>query len=79
MKSSLNYTQLQHISLGIKIYKAMREAIKSGLPVYVTNRKGVAILRINYSRNSIDAFSFWCGKSQANITECVLRVLREVV
>lgn len=45
-RSPLNRTQLQHISLGIKIYKAMKAAIKSGLPQYVTNRKGEPIVRI---------------------------------
>jgi hypothetical protein len=78
-RSPLNRTQLQHISLGIKIYKVMKAAIKSGLPQYVTNRNGDAIIRINYSRNTANAFTFWCGKSQANITDCVLSVLREVV
>lgn len=78
-RSPLNRTQLQHISLGIKIYKAMKAAIKSGLPQYVTNRKGEPIVRINYSRNTANAFTFWCGNSQANITNVVLSVLREVV
>lgn len=77
--TTLNRTQLQHISIGRKIFLAMKAAIKSGLPQYVTNRKGEPVIRINYFRNEANAFTFWCGKSQANITDVVLSVLREVV
>jgi hypothetical protein len=76
----LNISHLQHITMGIKLFKAMREAVKTGLPVYVTNRKDQAIIRVNYSRNTVNAFKFWCGKSQKDISDLIVnKVLRVTV
>jgi len=66
--------------MGIKLFKAMREAVKTGLPVYVTNRKGEPFLRVNYKRNTVNAFKFWCGRSQKDISDLIInKVLRVTV
>jgi len=72
----INHTHLGHISIGIKIFLAMRKAIKTGLPQYVTNRKGKVVLRVNHHRGQPSAFQFWDSKTQANITNVVLKALR---
>ena len=80
----MNHTNLSHITVTIKILLAMKQAIKDSLTLgygvaYIYNRKGKAFLRVNYTRNSPNAFQFWEGKTQANITDTVLSVLRTEV
>lgn len=71
----MNKSNLSHISVTIKIFLAMRKAVKTGVTQYVCNRKGEPFLKINYTRNTVAAFTFW-DKKQNNITEKVLSVLR---
>jgi len=70
----MNQTSLQHLTTLCRIYAAMKRAIRLGYAQYVTNKKGNAFLRVNYSRNQANAFTFWHG--QKDVTSLVLSVLR---
>lgn len=74
----MNKTHLQHITLTIKVFLAMKAAVRTGLPQYVVNRNNQPIIRINYTRNQPNAFTFW-DKAQKNITDIMLSVLRQAV
>lgn len=74
----MNKTNLSHWSVTIKIFLAMKEAVKTGLSQYVLNRKGEPFLKVVYCRGVANAFSFWC-KAQKNVTTLVLSVLRQEV
>lgn len=74
----MNKSHLQHITLTIKVFLAMKAAVRTGLPQYVANRKGEPIIRINYTRNQPNAFQFW-DKAQKNITDIMLSVLRQAI
>lgn len=78
MVNPMNSSNLSHIRTTIKIFLAMRKAAKTGIAQYVFNRKGEPFLRVCYARNTVGAFSFW-DKSQRNVTESVLKVLRSHV
>jgi hypothetical protein len=70
----MNHTSLRHLTTLCRIYAAMKRAIRLGYAQYVANKKGQAFLRVNYSRNEVNAFSFWHG--QKDVTNLVLSVLR---
>lgn len=74
----MNKSHLQPITLTIKVFLAMKAAVRTGLPQYVVNRHNQPIIRINYTRNQPNAFQFW-DKAQKNITDIMLSVLREAV
>lgn len=73
----MNKTNLSHWHVSIKIFLAMKQAIKTGLNQYVLNKKGEAFLRVNYTRNKASAFTFY-DKLQRDVTSLVLSVLRTV-
>jgi len=73
----MNKTNLSHWHVTIKIFLAMKQAIKTGLAQYVLNKKGEAFLRVTYTRNKVGAFTFF-DKSQHDCTDLVLSVLRTV-
>ena len=72
----MNKTTLTHLTMQAKIFAAMRRAILTGLPQYILNKKGNACMRVNYSRNTSNAFTFW-AHNQKNITNTVLATLRD--
>jgi len=71
----LNKTNLSHIAVGVKIFLAMRKAVKTGIAQYVYNKKGEPFIRVSYSRNQPNAFTFF-DKAQKNVTNIVLNSLR---
>ena len=73
----MNKTNLSHWHVTIKIFLAMKQAVKTGLNQYVLNKKGEAFLRVSYTRNKVGAFTFF-DKSQKDVTSIVLSVLRSV-
>ena len=73
----MNKTNLSHWHVTIKIYLAMKNAIKAGYPQYVNNKKGNAFLKVVYTRGKVGAFTFY-DKTQKDVTNLVLSVLRSV-
>ena len=73
----MNKTNLSHWHTSIKIFLAMKQAIKTGLAQYVLNKKGEPFLRVTYKRNEPNAFTFF-DKLQRDVTSLVLSVLRTV-
>lgn len=73
----MNKTSLQHLTTLCRIYAAMKRAIRLGYAQYVTNKKGEAFLRVTYTRNKANAFTFY-DKAQKDVTSLVLSVLRSV-
>lgn len=71
----MNKTNLSHWHVTIKIFLAMKQAIKTGLNQYLLNKKGEAFLRVTYTRNKASAFTFF-DKMQKDVTSLVLSVLR---
>lgn len=74
----MNKTNLSHWQVTIKIFLAMKQAVKTGISQYVYNRKGEPFLKVVHSRGVAHAFTFW-DKTQKNVTSSVLSVLREEV
>lgn len=73
----MNKTNLSHWSVSIKLFLAIKQAVKTGVAQYVLNRKGEVFLRVSYNRGDINALQFW-DKKQRNVTELVLSVLRTI-
>ena len=73
----MNKTNLSHWHTTIKIFLAMKQAIKTGLAQYVLNKKGEPFLRVTYKRGEPNAFTFF-DKMQRDVTNLVLSVLRSV-
>lgn len=71
----MNKTNLTHWQVSIKIFLAMKAAVKTGIAQYIYNRKGEPFMKVVYSRGVANAFTFW-DKKQKNVTELVLSVLR---
>lgn len=76
-KTVLNKTSLSHWHVSIKIFLAMKQAVKTGIAQYILNKKGEAFLRVTYTRNKASAFTFF-DKAQKDVTNLVLSVLRTV-
>jgi len=71
----MNKTNLNHWHVTIKIFIAMKQAVKTGIDQYILNKKGEAFLRVTYTRNKASAFTFF-DKMQKDVTSLVLSVLR---
>lgn len=71
----MNKTNLSHWNVSIKIFLAMKQAVKTGIAQYILNKKGEAFLRVTYTRNKASAFTFF-DKMQKDVTSLVLSVLR---
>jgi len=71
----MNKTNLNHWHVTIKIFIAMKQAVKTGIAQYILNKKGEAFLRVTYTRNKASAFTFF-DKMQKDVTSLVLSVLR---
>lgn len=71
----MNKTNLSHWHVSIKIFLAMKQAVKTGIAQYILNKKGEAFLRVTYTRNKASAFTFY-DKMQKDVTSLVLSVLR---
>lgn len=71
----MNKTNLSHWHVSIKIFLAMKQAVKTGIAQYILNKKGEAFLRVTYTRNKPSAFTFY-DKCQKDVTSLVLSVLR---
>jgi lipoprotein signal peptidase len=70
----MNKTNLSHWHVTIKIFLAMKQAVKTGITQYVLNKNGSPFLRVTYTRNKVGAFTFF-DKSQKDVTNLVLSVL----
>lgn len=73
----MNKTNLSHWAVSIKIFLAIKQAVKTGICQDVLNRKNEPFLRITYNRGEFNALQFW-DKRQNNVTELVLSVLRTI-
>ena len=76
--TNMNFTNLQHIVTSVKLFLAMKTAVKTGLPQYIKNRKGENYLRVTYCRGLSNPFTFF-DKKQNDISVAVLSILRTVV
>jgi hypothetical protein len=73
----MNKTNLSHWHVTIKIFLAMKQAVKTGIAQYIPNKKGEPFLRVTYKRGEPNAFTFF-DKMQRDVTNLVLSVLRTV-
>lgn len=79
MKTKLNKTNLSHWSISIKIFLAMKLAIKSlNGSITVFNRKGKEMLTVQYWRSSFGSGFVYFDNKHNNVTELVLSVIRTV-
>lgn len=80
MKTKLNKTNLSHWSVTIKIFLAMKKAIKTaGGSVTIFNRKGKDLLTVHYWRSNFGSGFLFFDSFDVDVTNLVLSVLREEV
>lgn len=53
----INWTSLSNRVMMTKIVRAQQEAKRTGLPVYITNKKGLPIMRVAYQQGRLTFYS----------------------